>query len=256
MPKPMKDNKNFINLDGQRFGKLVVLKSDATKKGALVRCDCGTEFITARSGLRAKNRPPTSSCGKGICRSSSSNLTGKRFGSLVVVKILPDRRGVGKCIFWECLCDCGNTYEVAGASLIKNRANNCGCQTSILQSKSGTLPDNMGHINAILAQYKAGATKRNLQFLLEDKDFIILIQSDCHYCGAGLSNTRKAKKRSLITGPLNPTFRYNGIDRKDSTLNYTLDNCVSACAECNYAKGKRSYDEFIAHAKRIANRFT
>lgn len=38
------------------------------------------------------------------------DLTGRRFGKLVVQRLLPERTKSGKAI-WECKCDCGNTAK-------------------------------------------------------------------------------------------------------------------------------------------------
>ena len=78
----------------------------------------------------------------------------------------------------------------------------------------------------------------------------MLINDNCHYCGASLSNIRKLNN---LTGETE--FRYNGIDRKDTHNDYCIDNCVTACKDCNYAKRKLSYHDFIALATRISNRF-
>lgn len=52
-----------LNLTGQRFGRLVVLTSDRTRRGTSAwrcRCDCGNETVVATGNLRNGN---TSSCG-------------------------------------------------------------------------------------------------------------------------------------------------------------------------------------------------
>lgn len=48
------------------------------------------------------------------------DLTGKRFGRLVVTKYLGNYR-------WECKCDCGKITEVASEHLKANRIRSCGC---------------------------------------------------------------------------------------------------------------------------------
>ena len=55
------------------------------------------------------------------------DLTGRRFGRLVVQYELPERRN-GR-IFWHCKCDCGNEKDIAGAQLTKKEHNteSCGC---------------------------------------------------------------------------------------------------------------------------------
>lgn len=52
------------------------------------------------------------------------DLTGKRFGKLVVIKRADNR---GKHTMWHCICDCGN-YTITGASELKSgTTKSCGC---------------------------------------------------------------------------------------------------------------------------------
>lgn len=58
----MRHAHNFIDITGQRFGRLTVLRY-APERGPgywLCRCDCGTEFVTEGQALRKGN---TRSCG-------------------------------------------------------------------------------------------------------------------------------------------------------------------------------------------------
>ena len=48
-----------------------------------------------------------------------------------------------------------------------------------------------------------------------------------------------------------PIFYYNGIDRIDSNKDYTVDNVVSCCSECNYMKRTSSVNDFYSQVKRI-----
>jgi 5-methylcytosine-specific restriction endonuclease McrA len=41
-----------------------------------------------------------------------------------------------------------------------------------------------------------------------------------------------------------PLFIYNGLDRIDSNLGYSVANCVPCCTKCNYAKGNMTLLEF------------
>lgn len=57
------------------------------------------------------------------------DLTGQRFGKLLVVKQLPrerDENGKLKPIRWLCRCNCGNTCETDGACL-RGGKGSCGC---------------------------------------------------------------------------------------------------------------------------------
>lgn len=59
-----------------------------------------------------------------------------------------------------------------------------------------------------------------------------LITSSCAYCG-------KIPKE------------LNGLDRVDSSKGYTIDNVVSCCKHCNWAKNSMTTDEFKKHIEEI-----
>ena len=72
------------------------------------------------------------------------DLTGQRFGKLVVIKELPrerDENGLIKWvdgkkppIKWLCKCDCGNTCETTSANL-RGGKSSCGCAVAELREK-------------------------------------------------------------------------------------------------------------------------
>lgn len=57
--------------------------------------------------------------------SKKIDLTGQRFGRLVVIEELPERHD-GK-IMWRCKCDCGNIKDVFGSYLRCGDTKSCGC---------------------------------------------------------------------------------------------------------------------------------
>ena len=58
-------------------------------------------------------------------RSNLKDLTGQRFGRLVV--LAPSVRKVGNHHYWECQCDCGNKVMVIGNNLRHGTTRSCGC---------------------------------------------------------------------------------------------------------------------------------
>ena len=54
------------------------------------------------------------------------DLTGQRFGRLVVIERVPGRM-YGKHVGWLCACDCGGTVTTIGGSLRRGAVNSCGC---------------------------------------------------------------------------------------------------------------------------------
>lgn len=56
------------------------------------------------------------------------DLTGKRFGKLVVIKRVENIwQGNRSVVAWLCKCDCGNEKVVSGGSLRSGNAKSCGC---------------------------------------------------------------------------------------------------------------------------------
>lgn len=112
----------FIDLTGQRFGKLIVIrKAEVNAKREamwLCRCDCGNETVVSGVLLRRGN---TQSCG---CK-KLFDLTGKRFGKLTALYRTRKKCGVSA---WVCRCDCGKEKVVRTSLLVNGTAQNCGCE--------------------------------------------------------------------------------------------------------------------------------
>lgn len=64
-----------------------------------------------------------------------SDLTGQKFGRLIVIK----RAGASKDrhILWECQCECGNTTVVMSKSLKNGDTKSCGCLLNEVMTKGG-----------------------------------------------------------------------------------------------------------------------
>lgn len=118
-----------MNLENQRFGKLVVIKEGdvhITKGGYKVKtwicqCDCGNVISVMQGALKSGK---TKSCG---CL-RNEDLTGKRFGKLIVLG-RSEKKGRGK--FWHCKCDCGTELDVITEHLKSGHTRSCGCIRAI-----------------------------------------------------------------------------------------------------------------------------
>lgn len=168
---------------------------------------------------------------------------GDRFERLVVIEFSHNDKRHRRHYIVK--CDCGNTKTVQGTLLRSGNTRSCGCLAREAK-KAKTLPENRGVINQIILQYKRHAKDRSIDFDLSYETVDRLVRGRCHYCGVVGGNLKKTKN-------LKDGFRHNGIDRVDSSKNYTEDNVVSCCGVCNIAKRDMSHDEFIGLAKRIAN---
>ena len=128
-----KSNNVRKDLVGKRFGKLTVLEYISEKQKWKCQCDCGNLTYKNTGHLNAG----AVSCG---CI-QKQNLTGKRFGKLLVLRKSDNRRR-GHCL-WVCQCDCGNICEKPTGELNAGTATSCGCswrQPAVLEgSRYGRL---------------------------------------------------------------------------------------------------------------------
>lgn len=86
----------------------------------------------------------------------------------------------------------------------------------------------------IYSRYRCDAKRRAIVFELDFDIFSDLLERDCFYCG-------KAQSR--------------GVDRYDSNLGYTIDNCVACCSDCNEIKMDRSAYDMFKHILKMIKHF-
>ena len=244
-------NNRFVDLSKKRFERLVVTDMHEIRRSANGHtrrfwqcvCDCGQTLWVAVADLNTGN---TKSCGCLPKKKPAKfvDLTGQRFGRLVVQKEYECRRASGRVrTFWRCLCDCGNEIWAQVNTLTSGHTRSCKCLWD------STLPYGDADFNARWNSYRVGARRRKIAWSLTKDEFQTIGSGSCHYCG-DVAIERK------IRSYLNGGSVFNGIDRIDSTGPYRRDNCVPCCSRCNRLKGDLPYDEFIAWCKLIAERFT
>lgn len=128
----------LIDMVGKRCGRLTVLeRAENSKEGRarwLCQCDCGNKKIILGKHLRNGS---IQSCGcynkERITETCLIDLTGQRFGKLLVLERIPGRFS-GK-VKWKCQCDCGSIVEVAGCHLKNGATRSCGCTSSYGEEK-------------------------------------------------------------------------------------------------------------------------
>lgn len=121
---------------GKRFGKLLVIAEtdpNITPSGNKTRrfickCDCGNTVTVLRSELVSGR----TSCGCARWEKSRIDLTGQRFGRLVVEKRVRLEKPLpnGTITGWLCRCDCGNEVVYTTKDLRNTGTISCGCALS------------------------------------------------------------------------------------------------------------------------------
>lgn len=125
----------YKSLIGQRFGMLTVIARGENKGKTprwICKCDCGGYSLSMTGNLKSGI---STSCGCQSSRKQRSgfiDLTGKRFGRLLV---LEEAYTKNKRIYWKCLCDCGTICYVCGVELREGKTKSCGCLKSEMTTK-------------------------------------------------------------------------------------------------------------------------
>lgn len=179
-----------------------------------------------------------------------TEVLNQRFNKLIVLSHAEIRgSGKNKAHFYLCKCDCGNEKIIRLTDFKTGRTKSCGCiqkaRTAEL-GKARKLPNGTSPINILFSQYKKSAETRALQFKLNLIKFKELIAGNCYYCGSEPSAICRSRHY-----PETDFVMYNGVDRKDSSQDYSPENCVSCCGNCNYAKSDMSEKDFLDLVRKI-----
>lgn len=180
---------------------------------------------------------------------------GDSFGQLTIVAETSKRNNKKyRIVICDCSCETKN-FEIEAHKL--TQAKSCGCRQNLRLN-----PGDVSY-NAKELQYKIGARERNYSWDLSREQFRFLISQPCHYCGfKGVMFNQyytKFGKSKIFSKKVDEEWKkqqtivVNGIDRLDSKISYKIDNCVSCCKTCNFAKSDSSYYEFKEYIKRLVD---
>lgn len=161
-----------------------------------------------------------------------NDLTGKHFGRLVVVQESGKKNGN---YVWECLCDCGNVVHVVGSKLTNGHTKSCGCIRKDGRRKPA---------------YSHGLCKTRLYRIWSNcKTRCLNPKSDNYkfYGGKGITiceewlHSFQAFYDWAIENGYGDGLT---IDRKDSDLGYTPQNCqwITQSENATRANNKRWAD--------------
>lgn len=118
----------FIDLTGQRFGYLTVLKR-APNKGKQTywecQCDCGVIKEIRGSHLKSGKIISCGCVGKSHLN-SAIDITGQKFNRLTALYVVGKKKNT-QTNLWECQCDCGNLTTATVSQLKSGAKQSCGC---------------------------------------------------------------------------------------------------------------------------------
>lgn len=222
----------FIDLTGQKIGKLTVIKKGKgrlTKGGQykttwICKCDCGNYSEVDGEKLRTRH---TLSCGCNKKKSRSkyfTDLTGQRFGRLTVVRFIKPEEREAKQYNWWCKCDCGKEIKACAYKLKKGLQKSCGCLKEEMKPMIGEKSKKYKYSNKRLYSIWKGMVnrcydKRNIRY----KD----------YGGRGIRVCSEWKEsydsfaKWAIENYYSPNAEHGmfTIERKDIDGDYCPENC-------------------------------
>lgn len=243
--------KDLSHMIGKRFGNLTIINRDKnhitpsgqSKVRWVCLCDCGKETTVNFSELKSGH---TKSCGCMTKRPKGSgliDLTGRRFGKLVVVERAEDyvyRTGskITTLPRWLCRCDCGNDVVVQGGNLRSGVTTSCGCQNRSSRGERYISEFLTEHCVKFLREYSFDDLRNRhgnlLRFdfaILGDNDDIVMLveyQGAQHYIDCGLFGLYQrqysdAMKRDYCEAKQIKLYEIRYDDDLNSSLNVMLE---------------------------------
>ena len=147
------------NIIGQKFGRLLVLErvenyiqpNGRKRTRYKCQCDCGKIYVADGQHLihgdviscgclkneKAAERCRTKKPARASAKAKFKDLTGKRFGKLVVVEYAG--QDAHSKTMWKCKCDCGRYTTVRANHLLRNLVKSCGCTNSYGEAETQKL---------------------------------------------------------------------------------------------------------------------
>ena len=148
------------------------------------------------------------------------DLTGKRFGKLLVLGRSPHRKN--NKIYWDCICDCGTNLITSGQPLKGGRSKSCGCIQKIHGEKRTRLyrqwQSMLNRCRNQNMECYPDYGERGITVCDEWRNSFIAFRDWAYANGY--------KEEPLPSGRNKWT-----LERKDNALGYSPDNCVWATAE-------------------------
>jgi len=172
-------------------------------------------------------------------------LNGEKYNRLTVLCFSHSDKRHRK--FYNVKCDCGKEKKIMGSAMTSGNTKSCGCLSKEVRA-SKRISKNHSEITAIILGYKRHAERRGFKWNLTRENVESIITKDCYYCGTKPTNIKKTKN-SIDNG-----LNYSGIDRINSSKDYTIENIVPCCRICNYAKSNLTLKEFQEWAIKLGSK--
>lgn len=163
----------------------------------------------------------------------------------IAFKVIDFEKSINRRLYYKVQCkNCNSILIMRKDNILK--ATKCHCINCIGNNKT---PSKFGPLNVYKYYYKEGARSRGFNWEISDEEFYDIISKPCFYCGSEPKPIQSLKRYIKVKESIN----VNGVDRLDSNLGYTIENCVPCCSMCNRMKMNYTLNDFVNHVYKISN---
>lgn len=145
-----------------------------------------------------------------------NDISGKKYGRLLVVEKTNSRARSGGAVIWQCLCECGKEKLVSSSSLVSGQTKSCGCLFLETASKKGLLKKRHGMTNTPTYRSWSGA-KHRCQNTKSKKYYL--------YGARGISVCDRWQSFDNFLNDMGVAPVGHSLDRIDVNGNYEPNNC-------------------------------
>jgi GDP-L-fucose synthase len=212
------------------------------KSGQDIAIEIGCKSDTVYKYLRLHNIKTN----RGRYRKSLIDLTGQRFGKLVVLKLADQIKK--KIVDWKCKCDCGNEAIVSTGQLRSGRTKSCGCFRGRERHVKMCYDVPTHYFNSV----KRRASNKDQEFSITLEYVSQLFDKQNHKCAlSGLPLSFAKTTRDSRAGGTTAS-----LDRIDSKYGYIPNNVQWVHKRINTIKWDISTDDFIKLCKQVTQQQT
>jgi hypothetical protein len=139
------------------------------------------------------------------------DMSGLRFGRLVVLKRAAKERGRHRQAVWECLCDCGGTVVAMSASLRRGHTKSCGCY----------------QIDRVSTHGKTKTAEYVAWYGIKDRCYRVSSAAYVNYGARGITVCDRWRDsfENFIADMGEKPSKLHSLDRIDNSRGYSPDNC-------------------------------
>jgi hypothetical protein len=148
---------------------------------------------------------------------------------------------VGNCV--SCCSACNYMKSTKSVETLVRRAEHILARSGVI-TDGRKFPDEFRNIQYVtFNSLVRSAAKRRYNVAITEDDWFNIVYHDCYICG---------KSPNYDISDLTQ-IHFNGVDRYDNGIGYTVDNSRACCNTCNRLKRNYTYESFIAKLLQIYN---